>query len=55
MFAWDVKQTTYTLADGKLTATGSKEIADNVLPGQLEKKFPELTRAGRSGEVTGCA
>ena len=44
MFAWDVMRTTYAVKPGAVTRESSKEIADNVLPGQLAKKFPELVK-----------
>jgi hypothetical protein len=42
--AWDVKQTTYTLRDGKVTAGPTQEVADNVLPKQLAGKYPDLVK-----------
>jgi hypothetical protein len=42
--AWDVRQTTYTLGDGKVTAGPTKEVADNVLPKQLAGKYPDLVK-----------
>ncbi|WP_123389937.1 hypothetical protein [Nocardioides aurantiacus] len=45
MFTWDVRRTTYAVTAGRAERTGSEEIADNVLPGQLRKRFPELARA----------
>jgi hypothetical protein len=42
--AWDVERTTYAVADGKVTAGPTEEVADNVLPHQLEAKYPELVR-----------
>ena len=42
IFAWDVFRKTYAVASGAVTLESTKEIADNVLPAQLEKKFPRL-------------
>jgi hypothetical protein len=43
IFAWDVRRTTYALADdATLTAGPEKEIKDNVLPAQLTKEWPDL-------------
>lgn len=43
IFAWDVRRTTYDLADdATLTAGPEKEIKDNVLPAQLTKEWPDL-------------
>ena len=42
MFAWDIQRTTYTVGEGEVTARKTEEIADNVLPAQLEAKYPEL-------------
>lgn len=42
MFTWDVRRTTYRVEDGRAEVTHSSEIADNVLPDQLQRKFPEL-------------
>ncbi len=44
IFAWDVRRTTYSLQGGAVTRESSKEIADNVLPAQLDKRFPELAK-----------
>lgn len=41
-FAWDVRRTTYRVEDGRARVTSSREVADNVLPDQLRRKFPEL-------------
>lgn len=43
-FAWDIKQTTYTLEGTTVTAGPTEEIADNVLPDQLEAKYPDLVK-----------
>lgn len=40
--AWDVRRTTYVVADGGARAQGTEEVADNVGDGQLEKDYPEL-------------
>ena len=45
MFTWDVRRTTYAVTGGRAERTGRDEIADNVLPGQLRGRFPELARA----------
>jgi hypothetical protein len=42
--AWDIKQTTYTLDGTTLTKGATKEIADNVLPQNLDAKYPDLAR-----------
>ena len=42
IFAWDVQRTTYTIEGGEVTKGHTEEIADNVLPAQLEAKYPEL-------------
>jgi hypothetical protein len=42
MFAWDIRQTTYAVDGTEVTTESSVEIADNVLPGQLESKYPDL-------------
>ena len=45
VFTWDVRRTSYAVSGGRAERTGREEIADNVLPGQLRKRFPELARA----------
>ncbi|KQT94692.1 hypothetical protein ASG49_07640 [Marmoricola sp. Leaf446] len=45
IFTWDVRRTTYAVTDGRAERTGQEEVADNVLPGQLRGRFPELARA----------
>ncbi len=42
--AWDIKQTTYAVDAGTVTAGPTKEVADNVLPKQLGAKYPELVK-----------
>lgn len=42
--AYDVTRTHITLADGTAKVGDPVKIADNVLPGQLPKKFPALER-----------
>jgi hypothetical protein len=44
VFAWDVRRTTYALRDVTVTRGVTREIADNVLPAQLRKEYPELER-----------
>ncbi len=44
IFAWDVRRTTYALDGTVVTPGPTEEIADNVLPAQLEKKYPELVK-----------
>ncbi len=44
MFAWDVRRTTYAVAPGAVSRESSEEIADNVLPAQLPRKFPQLVK-----------
>ena len=44
MFAWDIKRTSYAVDGSEVTAGATKEIADNVLPGQLAAKYPELVK-----------
>jgi hypothetical protein len=48
---WDVRRTTYEVADGEARAQGTEEIADNVGDAQLEKDFPEL---GARTMFAGC-
>jgi hypothetical protein len=43
-FAWDIKQTSYSLDGTAVTAGPTKEIADNVLPAQLDAKYPDLVK-----------
>jgi len=43
-FAWDVKQTTYAVDGSQVTAGATRKVADNVLPKQLEAKYPDLVR-----------
>lgn len=45
IFTWDVRRTTYAVSGARAVRTGREEIADNVLPGQLRERFPELARA----------
>ena len=40
IFAWDVMRTTYAVMPGAVTRESTEEIADNVLPGQLDKEVP---------------
>jgi len=42
--AWDIKQTTYAVDGTEVTAGPTKEIADNVLPQDLEAKYPDLVK-----------
>jgi hypothetical protein len=42
--AWDIKQTAYTLDGTTLTRGATKEIADNVLPQDLDAKYPDLAK-----------
>jgi hypothetical protein len=42
--AWDIKQTTYDVNGTTVTAGPTKEVADNVLPQDLGKKYPDLVR-----------
>ena len=43
IFAWDVRRTTYDLADdATLSAGPEKEIKDNVLPAQLTRQWRDL-------------
>ncbi len=44
MFAWDIKQTTYALQGTTVTAGPTEETADNVLPAQLKKGYPDLAK-----------
>jgi hypothetical protein len=39
---WDIQRTTYAVEGSAVTAGKTREIADNVLPGQLKTKYPEL-------------
>ena len=40
--AWDIRQTTYTVGADGVTAGAPKEVADNVLPAQLDEKYADL-------------
>jgi hypothetical protein len=42
--AWDIKQTTYTLDGTTLTKGTTEEVADNVLPNELDQKYPDLVK-----------
>jgi hypothetical protein len=42
--AWDVKRTTYAVDGLRLTPGATTEIADNVLPNELAKSYPDLVR-----------
>ncbi len=42
--AWDVQRTSYTVEGTTVTAGPTDEIADNVLPGQLGRRYPDLVR-----------
>ena len=42
MFTWDVKERVYAVKDATVTLSQDSEVADNVLPGQLKERFPEL-------------
>jgi hypothetical protein len=44
VFAWDIKRTSYAVDGSDVTAGATKEIGDNVLPGQLAAKYPELVK-----------
>ena len=44
IFAWDIKRTSYAVEGGEVTAGATEEIADNVLPGQLAAKYPDLVK-----------
>jgi hypothetical protein len=52
MPAWDIRQTTYTFGTGGVTAGAPKEVADNVLPAQLDARYADL--AGHT-MFRGCA
>ena len=41
-YAWDVRRTTYALDGVTLTAGPTQEIADNVLPAQLTRRWADL-------------
>lgn len=41
-YAWDVRRTAYALDGVTLTAGPTKEIADNVLPAQLTRRWADL-------------
>jgi hypothetical protein len=43
-FAWDIKRTSYTVDGTGVTAGETEEVADNVLPAQLEAKYPDLVK-----------
>lgn len=40
--AWDVQRTVYTVDGSSVTAGPTREIADNVLPAQLSRRYPAL-------------
>jgi hypothetical protein len=42
---WDVRRTTYAVRDGRAERTAREQIADDVPPGRLRERFPELARA----------
>jgi len=42
--AWDIKQTTYVVDGTSVTKGATKEIADNVLPKDLEATYPDLVK-----------
>ncbi len=42
IFAWDIRRTPYAVDGGAVTKGSTEEIADNVLPDQLEKQYPQL-------------
>ena len=44
VFTWDVKRTTYAVDGTEVTAGPTEEIAGNVLPRQLEAKYPDLVK-----------
>ena len=44
MFAWDIRRTPYVVDGTEVTAGKTEEIADNVLPGQLDAKYPDLVK-----------
>jgi len=44
MFAWDIKRTSYAVEGTEVTAGRTEEIADNVPPGQLDAKYPDLVK-----------
>lgn len=52
VFAWDVEDTSYRLVGTTARATGTREVADNVLDANLAKNFPELV--GRALFTSGC-
>ncbi|MEO7449278.1 MAG: hypothetical protein ABI336_13480, partial [Humibacillus sp.] len=41
-YAWDVRRTAYALDEVTLTAGPTREIADNVLPAQLARRWADL-------------
>ncbi len=44
MFAWDIRRTPYVVDGTSVTTGNTEEIADNVLPGQLGAKYPDLVK-----------
>jgi len=42
--AWDVRRTSYAVEGAEVTKGESSEIADNVMPAELEAEYPELVR-----------
>lgn len=42
VMAYDVRRTTYAVRDGEAVAGPTEETADNVLPAQLQQRFPDL-------------
>jgi len=44
VFAWDIKRTSYAVDGSDVTPGATKEIADNVFPGRLAAKYPQLVK-----------
>lgn len=44
VFAWDIKRTAYAVDGNQVTAGKTTEVADNVLPDQLDKNYPDLVK-----------
>lgn len=44
VFAWDIKRTSYAVDGSQVTRGPTKEVADNVLPDQLDKNYPDLVK-----------
>lgn len=44
MFTWDIRRTAYAVDGNEVTAGPTMETADNILPKQLAKQYPDLEK-----------